>query len=69
MKSEDELAAVAKVAESLAENHPEVAPETIVEIVDEEYHALDGNPVRDFVAPLVKHAAEGRIREAGDEDD
>ena len=62
MKTHDEARAVAQVADELVERHPEVSPEMVRTIVNEEYHALDGHPVRDFVPPLVGHAAKGRLR-------
>lgn len=62
MTTEDEARAVAKLAEELVESHPDLSPDTVRHIVEEEYHALDGNPVRDFVPPLVGHAVKGRLR-------
>jgi hypothetical protein len=62
MKPEDEKRAVEKVVDELVERHPEVSPDEIKEVVDEEYAALDGNPVRDFIPPLVEHAAKQRLR-------
>jgi len=66
MDPNEEKAAVGKVADSLAEKHPEVPSGHIKEIVNEAYDALSGNPVRDFVPPLVGHAARERLREEHD---
>lgn len=62
MKPEDELRAVEKLADELVERHPELPADSIRHIVSEAHHELDGAPVRDFVPPLVSHAAKQRLR-------
>ena len=62
MTTEDEVRAVAKVADELIERHPETPADSIRSIVTEVYHELDGAPIRDFVPPLVGHAAKARLR-------
>jgi len=62
MKPEDELRAVEKLADELVERHPELPADAVRTIVSEAHHELDGAPVRDFVPPLVSHAARQRLR-------
>jgi hypothetical protein len=62
MKPEDEQRAVAKLADELVERHPELPAEEVRQIVSAAHHELDGNPVRDFVPPLVSHAAREKLR-------
>jgi hypothetical protein len=62
MKPEDELRAVEKLAEELVERHPELSADAVRTIVSEAHHELDGAPVRDFVPPLVSHAAKQKLR-------
>jgi hypothetical protein len=62
MKSEDELRAVEKLAEELVQRHPELPADAVRTIVSEAHHELDGAPVRDFVPPLVSHAAKQKLR-------
>jgi hypothetical protein len=66
MNPEEEKRAVEKVVDELVERLPGVSPDEIKEVVGEEYAALDGNPVRDFIPPLVEHAAKQRLRDGSD---
>ncbi|MET0784650.1 three-helix bundle dimerization domain-containing protein [Leifsonia flava] len=62
MNADEENAAVEKVVERLEDRFPEVDPDVVEKVVDEEHHNLDGNPIRDFVPVLVEHEARDRIR-------
>jgi hypothetical protein len=63
MNPEEEKRAIEKVVDELVERLPGVSPDEIKGVVGEEYAALDGNPVRDFIPPLVEHAAKRRLRD------
>lgn len=62
MNNHEETQAVDKVIVRLRKKFPEVAPERIEQIVRQEHRALDGRPVRDFIAVLVEHEARLRLR-------
>ena len=62
MSPEDEIRAVEKLADELVERHPELPATAVRSIVTEAHHELDGAPVRDFVPPLVSHAAREKLR-------
>ncbi|RJT90124.1 hypothetical protein D6T64_04835 [Cryobacterium melibiosiphilum] len=53
---------MAKVIARLRKKFPQVSPETVEQIVRQEHRALDGRPVRDFIAVLVEHEARQRLR-------
>lgn len=53
---------IAQVVERLEERFPAVASDEVARVVAEQHHALDGNPIRDYVPRLVEHAARDRLR-------
>ncbi|TFC82779.1 hypothetical protein E3T23_03685 [Cryobacterium cheniae] len=62
MSLEEELKAVAKVVDRLAERFPHIPRASIERAVLDEHTALDGSPIRDFVPVLVERGARGRLR-------
>lgn len=65
MDTDEEDRAVDQVVDRLADRFPAAGREHIAEVVDEEHHELDGNPIRDFVPVLVEHDARDRLRAEG----
>lgn len=63
MAERDEHQAIEHVIARLAERFPTLSDEHVRQVVDEELHRLDANPVRDFIPVLVEHAATERLRE------
>lgn len=61
MTKDEELRAIGKVVERLAERFPTVPRPSIEEAVRAEHGALDGGRVRDFVPVLVERAAKARL--------
>ena len=62
MSELDEDRAIDQVIARLAARFPTVTHAHIGQVVYEEQHRLDDNPVRDFVPVLVEHAASDRLR-------
>lgn len=62
MSAEEELRAVAKIVDRLAERFPHIPRQSIERAVLEEHKALDGRPIRDYVPVLVERGAKGRLR-------
>jgi hypothetical protein len=58
----DEQRSVDEVIDRLAKKFPDMDRDRIRQIVDEEHHAFDGKPVRDFVPVLVEKSAKRRIK-------
>lgn len=58
---DDESKAVDNVVERLAELFPHIPRTSIEQAVREEYQALDGGRIRDYVPVLVEHAAKARL--------
>ncbi|WP_308797261.1 three-helix bundle dimerization domain-containing protein [Agromyces silvae] len=67
MHTDEEDRAVDQVIDRLAERFPTADREHIAEVVDEEHHELDGNPIREYVPVLVEHDARDRLRTEGAE--
>lgn len=63
--TEDEL--VDQVVDRIAERFPDAPRDEVEEVVDEEHHRLDGNPIREFVPVLVEHEVRDRLRAEGHE--
>lgn len=59
----DEHQAIEHVIARLVERFPALSDDHVRQVVDEELHRLDANPVRDFIPVLVEHAATERLRE------
>ena len=59
---EEELKAVAKVVDRLAERFPHIPRASIERAVLDEHTALNGSPIRDYVPVLVERGARGRLR-------
>jgi len=58
--SDDEV--MAQVAEKLSEKNPDV-PRTVIDgMVREEYLAIAGRPVRDYLSVLTERAAKKRLK-------
>lgn len=60
--AEREELGIDDVIDRLAEKYPGVDRRRIREIVDEEHHAFDGRPVRDFVPVLVEKSSKKRVK-------
>ncbi len=58
--SDDEV--MAQVAEKLAEKNPDVPRTVIDDMVREEYLAIAGRPVRDYLSVLTERAAKKRLK-------
>ena len=58
--SDDEV--IAQVAEKLAEKNPDVPRTVIDDMVREEYLAIAGRPVRDYLSVLTERAAKKRLK-------
>jgi hypothetical protein len=58
----DEQRSVDEVIDRLAKKFPDLDRVRIRQIVDEEHHAFDGKPVRDFVPVLVEKSSKRRIK-------
>jgi hypothetical protein len=58
----EELRALTRVVDRLAEKFPEVPSGIIEEVVQEQHRELDAGCVRDFVPVLVEHGAQDRLR-------
>ncbi|TFC44366.1 hypothetical protein E3T26_01090 [Cryobacterium sp. TMT1-21] len=65
MSTDEELRAIAKVVDRLAERFPHIPRSSIERAVLEEHKALDGRPVREYVPVLVERGAKGRLRGHG----
>jgi len=52
----------AQVVANLATKNPEIPLIMIEELVDEEFAALAGRPVRDYLSVLTERAAKKRLR-------
>lgn len=63
MSELEEDRAIDQVIARLAERFPTISHAHIGQVVYEEQHRLDENPVRDFVPVLVEHAASDRLRD------
>jgi hypothetical protein len=61
MGMNEELRALAAVADRLAEKFPNVPRSSIEDVVQQEHSSLDAGRVRDFVPILVEHAARDRL--------
>ncbi|WP_353813693.1 three-helix bundle dimerization domain-containing protein [Agromyces sp. SYSU T00266] len=61
-REDNEQRSVDEVIDRLAKKFPQLDREEIRRIVDEEHHAFDGRPVRDFVPVLVEKGAKRRIK-------
>ncbi|MEF2979295.1 three-helix bundle dimerization domain-containing protein [Subtercola sp. YIM 133946] len=57
MDADKEKEAVEQVAERLAEKFPDTDRAHIEEVVHDEYEALDGARIRDYIPVLVEHEA------------
>ncbi len=66
MDAAEEDLLVAQVVDRLSEHFPDTSRLRIAEVVDDEHHRLDGNPIRDFIPVLVEHAARVRLRADGE---
>lgn len=62
MAKHDEAQAVAAVIDRLVKKFPEAPRSEVEEIVTEEYIALSGGPIRDYVPVLIERAAKLRLR-------
>ncbi|WP_369125165.1 MULTISPECIES: three-helix bundle dimerization domain-containing protein [unclassified Cryobacterium] len=62
MKTEDELIAIGKVVDRLAERFPDLPRTTIELAVLDEHGAFEGRPVRDYVPVLVERGVKARLR-------
>ena len=58
--SDDEV--MAQVSERLAEKNPDVSRKVIDDMVKEEYLAIAGRPVRDYLSVLTERAAKRRLK-------
>ena len=58
--SDDEV--MAQVVEKLAEKNPDVPRTVIDDMVREEYLAIAGRPVRDYLSVLTERAAKKRLK-------
>lgn len=65
MTLDEEQRAIETVIERLVEYFPDTDRAELVRVVQEEYHRLDGHPVRDYIAVLVEHASQERLRAEG----
>ena len=65
MHPDDERILVDRIPDRLAAHFPQIAPERIAEVVEEEYRRFDGRPIRDFVPVLTEHQARDRLRGEG----
>lgn len=61
MDDEEERHAVANVIDRLANRFPEVPRPRIEMIVESEYEALSGRPVRLYIPVLVERESRGRL--------
>jgi hypothetical protein len=57
MTETDEVKALARVIDQLAQRFPSVSRGEIALIVNGEYHEFDGAPVRDYVPVMVERGA------------
>jgi hypothetical protein len=57
-----DLEVMSQVADRLSEKNSDVPRTIIDEVVREEYEALAGRPVRDYLSVLTERAARKRIR-------
>jgi hypothetical protein len=57
MSEEDEVRAVAEVAQRLAASFPDVAPDVVQDTVHASHQRFAGSPIRDFVPVLVERMA------------
>ena len=53
---------MAQVAEKLSEKNPDVPRKVIDDMVKEEYQAIAGRPVRDYLSVLTERAAKKRLK-------
>jgi len=53
---------MAQVSERLAEKNPDVSRKVIDDMVKEEYLAIAGRPVRDYLSVLTERAAKRRLK-------
>ncbi|WP_432432617.1 three-helix bundle dimerization domain-containing protein [Cryobacterium breve] len=58
---EDELIAIGKVVDRLAERFPDLPRTSIEHAVRAEHGAFEGRPVRDFVPVLVERGVKARL--------
>ena len=61
MSEEDEVRAVAEVAQRLAASFPDVAPDVVQDTVHASHQRFAGSPIRDFVPVLVERAAKSSL--------
>lgn len=61
--SDDEV--MAQVTEKLSEKNPDVPRDVIDGMVREEYLAIAGRPVRDYLSVLTERAAKRRLKKLG----
>ena len=61
ISNQDEAQAVAAVIDRLAKRVPDTPRTQVEEIVTEEYSALSGGPIRDYVPVLIERAAKVRL--------
>jgi hypothetical protein len=50
-----------QIADRLAGIHPEVSPEAVTRVVQEEHARFNGRPVRDFVPLFVERYAKAEL--------
>jgi hypothetical protein len=62
----DEQHEIEGVVDRLAGRFPSVDRTVVAQIVEDEFHQLDGGRLRDFVPVLVEHAAHDRLRRVAD---
>lgn len=61
----DDAEIKSQVVSKLVEKYPEKPAQEIEAIVDEEYTALAGRPIRDYLSVLTERAAKQRIKKGG----
>jgi hypothetical protein len=50
-----------QIAERLAGTHPDVSPEAVTRVVQEEHARFNGRPLRDFVPLFVERSAKAEL--------
>lgn len=65
----DDAEIKSQVVSKLVEKYPEKPAQEIETIVEEEYTALAGRPIRDYLSVLTERAAKQRIKKGGGRQD
>lgn len=60
----DDREIIEKVREKLRERYPELPAEQVDSAVEEEFAALAGRPVRDYLLVLTERAAKKRLKKS-----